>query len=483
MLEIAQAAVQEALRNGAGYADARVCRLRREELSVRNGEVDNAEAPEELGIGVRVLVNGSLGFLAAPLFADLKVAEQNARALGRRAPRMAEALEGAQRQKTVLAPQAPQTGEYATPCAIDPFGVPLADKLALLRAAEESMRGGAELAAREASLSLRRKEQWYASSEGSALYQNLVRTGAGIAAHAAAGGRSERRSYPASFGGDFRAAGFEHALGLKLAEHGARMRDEAFALTRAPDCPSGTRDLILAGNQLMLQIHESIGHPAELDRALGEERDLAGSSFLKPTDVGRLPLGSAHAHLVADHLEPGGLDTRGWDDEGVPSGRWPIVEHGVLRGMFTGRESAARAGESQSRGCSRAESWYHPPIVRIPNVSLLPGEWTLERLIADTQDGILCEGVRTWSIDQRRLDFQFTTEIGWEIKDGKLGRMLRAPTYQGRTPEFWAACDAVCDAAHWQLWGVPNCGKGNPMQVAEMSHGCAPARFRNVRFL
>jgi len=215
----------------------------------------------------------------------------------------------------------------------------------------------------------------------------------------------------------------------------------------------------------------------------GHEVDLAGESFATIDKLGAFRYGSDLVNLVADSTIPGGLDTRGWDDDGVRSGTWHVVENGVFRGYHTNREWAAAFGGAPSRGTNRAEGWYSPPIIRITNLSLMPGTWTLDDLVADTEDGVLCDTVKMWSIDQRRLNFQFTTEIGWEIKDGKRGRMLRKATYQGTTPEFWRSCDAICDESHWQLWGVPNCGKGNPMQVAEMSHGASPARFRDVTFV
>jgi TldD protein len=352
-----------------------------------------------------------------------------------------------------------------------------------LNAADASQKGAASTVVRESTLSFRRKEQWQATSEGGAIHQRLTRTGAGISTTAAAHGEIQRRSYPASFGGNYQSGGFERALAADLASHGACMRDESVALCAADPCPGGRRALILASNQLMLQIHESVGHADELDRVHGHEADLAGSSFATPEKLGRFEFGSPIVNLIADSTVEGGLDTRGYDDEGVRSSAFHVVKDGIFVGYHTSREWAARVGESESRGTSRAEGWYHPPIVRITNLSLAPGTWTLADLVADTEDGVLCDTVKMWSIDQQRLNFQFTTEIGWEIKAGKLGRILRDPTYQGSTPEFWRSCDAICDAAHWTLWGVPNCGKGNPMQVAEMSHGAAPARFRDVTFV
>jgi len=345
------------------------------------------------------------------------------------------------------------------------------------------MKGANETVAREASLSLRREEQWQASSEGSAIHQRLTRTGAGIAATSSARGEVQRRSYPASFGGNYKSGGFEHVLAWDLAAHGARVRDESAALCSADACPPGRRALILASNQLMLQIHESVGHATEIDRVMGHEVDLAGASFATLEKLGTFRFGSPIVNLVADSTLEHGLDTRGFDDECAPSGRWPIVKDGLFVGYLTARGWSRPAGEERSRACARADGWYSPPIVRITNLSLSPGTWKLDDLVRDTEDGVLCDTVKMWSIDQRRVNFQFTTEIGWEIKDGRVGRMLRDPTYQGATPEFWRSCDAICDASHWELWGVPNCGKGNPMQIAEMSHGCSPARFRDVTFV
>jgi TldD protein len=486
MIDIAEIAVREALAAGAEYADARVQRRVREEIVLRNGEIATSDAPEELGLGVRVVCNGAFGFAARPWSArggnhdDFASA---AREIARRAVRSARELAPASRAPVDLGPRESHGAEYATPVSIDPFALGFAEKLDLLKAADSSMRGARETVAREASFSVRRDEQWQASSEGASIHQVQTRTGAGIATTAAAHRQVQRRSYPSSFGGDHKSGGFEHALALDLPAHGERVRDESVALCSADACPSGKRALILASNQLMLQIHESVGHPSELDRVFGHEVDLAGSSFATTEKLGKFRFGSPIVNLVADSTVAGGLDTRGFDDECAPSGRWHIVKDGILAGYLTSRAWAARIDESKSRACARAESWYSPPIIRITNLSLMPGTWTLDDLVRDTEDGVLCETVKMWSIDQRRLNFQFTTEIGWEIKDGKLGRMLRDPTYQGTTPEFWRSCDAICDASHWRLWGVPNCGKGNPMQVAEMSHGCSPARFRDVTFV
>ena len=480
-MELARRAVEGALAAGAEYADARLDHLLTEELAVRNGKLEGATGGDDRGLGVRVLKDGCFGFTAAPLHPDF--GEAQARELGRRSAAVSGTLRAAVEEPVRLSAEDAHRGEYSTPIEIDPFAVPLGEKVDLLREAEQSLSGASETVVREASCSLRREEQWQVSSEGAELYQELVRCGAGISTTAAARGRVQRRSWPASFGGNYRSAGWEHVLGLDLAAHGPQMRDQSVALCSAEPVPPGEHDLILMGNLLMLQIHESVGHPNELDRVFGHEVDLAGSSFATPEKLGRFRYGSEIVNLVADSTVPGGLDTRGWDDDGVPSSRFHVVEDGVFRGYHTSREWADRIGEEKSRGTCRAEGWFNPPIIRMTNLSLMPGSWQLEPLIADTADGVLCETVKMWSIDQRRLNFQFTAEIGWEIRDGRRTRMLRDPTYQGRTPELWRSCDAICDGDHWELWGVPNCGKGNPCQIAEMSHGCSPARFRGVTFL
>lgn len=481
MNQLAQLAVLRAQREGASFADARVERIWVEDLLVRNGELALSNAREELGLGVSVHAFGAVGFAALPLTHSHD--EANANLAASRAIAAARELASAMRGPIEFAAEPAHRGEFHTPLEIDPFSVPLRERIELLRAAEQSLTGRPEVVAREAGLSLRREERWHASSDGLDVHQVLTRTGAGIAATAIDAGQCERRSYPASFGGDFAGRGYEHVLQMNLASNGERVRDEAIALCNAPACPAGVRDLILMGNQLMLQIHESVGHPTELDRALGAERDLAGGSFAQPSMLGGLRYGSELVNLVADSTAAGGLDTRGWDDEGVASGRWPIVERGLFVGYHTSRGWAARVGEQQSRGAARAESWYHPAIIRITNLSLMPGTWKLDELIADTEEAILCDTVKTWSIDQQRVNFQFTTELGYEIRGGKKLGLVRSPTYQGKTVDFWNSCDAVCDANHWRLWGVPNCGKGNPMQIAEMSHGAAPARFRKVTFV
>ncbi len=481
-MELAKEAVRAAEASGADYADARLVKLNVEELSVKNGAPGEADAPEEWGVGVRIRKSGCFGFGARPLVrgSEASLVREAASA----AVECARALEGAMRAPTGWA-ENPDDGasHFETPVGIDPFAVPVSERLELLQDANASMEGHESIVSRQAHCSLRREEQWQASSEGAALHQLLVRTGAGMEATAAANGQVQRRSHPSSWG-NYKSGGWEHVLAMELPANGPRIRDEAVALCSADACPSGERTVVIGASQLALQIHESVGHPNELDRVHGHEVDLAGSSFATPEKLGGFQYGSELVNLVADSTVKGGLDTRGWDDECVPSGRWHVVKDGVFSGYHTSREWAHTIDEERSRGTARAEGWSSPPIIRITNLSLEPGTWDFDNLIADCEDGsIYMDFVKMWSIDQRRLNFQFTCEVAWEIQGGKLGRMLRNPTYQGRTPDFWGSCDAICGPDHWDLWGVSNCGKGNPIQTAEMSHGAAPARFRGLTLL
>jgi TldD protein len=293
-------------------------------------------------------------------------------------------------------------------------------------------------------------------------------------------GRAQTRSYPSSHGGDTGQGGYERLAGLRLVEEAQRLREEAIELLSAPPLPSARRTIILDSSQVALQVHESCGHPTELDRALGTEISLAGGSFLQPSMLDRFRYGSKHVNLVADALAEGGLGTFGWDDEGVPAQTIDLVREGMFTGYLSSRETAGSIDRASS-GSMRADGWNRLPLIRMVNVTLLPGQGgTLEDLIADTDDGVLLEINRAWSIDDLRLHFQFGCELAREIKHGKRGKVFRNPIYQGVTPEFWRSCDAVCDERDFRLWGVVNCGKGDPIQVMQVGHGAAPARFRDV---
>jgi len=275
--------------------------------------------------------------------------------------------------------------------------------------------------------------------------------------------------------------GYELVDELDLLGNAPRIAEQAIALHSAPQCPEGEFNLIVDSSQLGLQIHESIGHPIELDRVLGSEANYAGMSFLTLDQLGKLRYGSDIVNVVCDaRAEHGpGLGTFAFDDEGVPAQCTDIIRHGQFTGYMTSRETAAEVGESRSNGCMRADGWARIPLIRMTNVSLLPGEQSLEEVFDG--DGIYMETNRSWSIDDKRYNFQFGCEIAWEIRRGKRVRMLKNPSYSGISTEFWNACAAIAGREHWTLWGVPNCGKGQPEQVMGTGHGASPSRFRNIK--
>ena len=458
------------------YADMRVVQNTTEHISVKDGVVETLDFSETIGFGVRVLANGAWGFASSREMTAAEVERVTALALA-----IAQASAEVRGEPVDLGPAIISQGSYETPIEIDPFKLPLEDKLAVLMAADAEMARVDGVRVRHSNLTIIREQKWFANTEGAFTEQTIHEAGGGILATAVGGGEVQVRSYPASFGRQQVTAGWEAVTRWDLPGNAQRIASEAVALLSADPCPSEiTTDLILGGDQVALQVHESCGHPTELDRVFGTEAAYAGTSFLTPEKLGNFRYGSPAVNLTADSLRPLGLGTFGWDDEGVPAQSTPLVKEGLFVGYLMSREMASRIGKV-SNGCARASGWNRIPLIRMINVSLEPGEWELDDLIADTEDGIFMETNRSWSIDDKRYNFQFGTEIGYEIKHGKLGRMLRNPTYTGITPEFWNSCDAVCNQNHWTMWGTPNCGKGQPGQVAHTGHGAAPARFRNVR--
>lgn len=469
------AALAAATDAGAGYADIRVVDTTSQDISVATGVVEGIEHSDSFGLGVRTLVDGAWGFASA-----VDVTADSAVRVAREAVAIARASAMVAGEPIELSPLAPARGTWSSAYEIDPFAVSLEDKLALLTAADEAMRAEAAVKLTKAHLGFRRQHWWFASSEGALTEQTALETGVGIVAYVIADGDVVSRSYPNSHGGGWRQAGWEYVLGLDLVGNAPRVAAEAVQLVSAPYVEPGMRDLIIDGGQVALQVHESIGHPTELDRVLGDEAAFAGTSFVTLQDVGTLQYGSEHVTVTSDATIPGSLGGYGWDDEGVPAQRDYIVREGVLVGLQSSRESAGTIGRT-SNGCMRADGWNRIPLVRMATVSLEPGTWDFDELVADTEGGLYIETNNSWSIDDKRLNFQFGTEVGWEIENGKLGRMVRKPNYTGITPQFWASCDAICSADHWQVWGLANCGKGEPMQVMRVAHGAAPARFRNVQ--
>lgn len=467
-------AINLAERRGAQYADVRVVQNTTETMATKNGVVDNLNQSENIGFGVRVLAGGAWGFASSQHLTAAEVDRVTDLAI-----QIAKASALVQQGgKVHLGPAVSSRGTYVTPVEIDPFSVSVEEKLALLVAADEAMGRVSGVKVREGYLTSIREEKAFANSEGAFTNQTIYEVGGYINATAVGDGEIQNRSYP-----DSRwqvTGGWEAVLGQDFPGRAEQTATEAVQLLTADPCPRDlTTTLILGGAQLALQIHESCGHPIELDRVFGTEAALAGTSFLTTEKLNSFRYGSEVVNLTAEAVRPHGLGTFGWDDEGVPAQSTPIVRDGMFVGYLMSRETAPLLGLT-SNGCMRASGWNRIPLIRMTNVSIEPGTWTLDDLIADTDEGIFMETNRSWSIDDRRYNFQFGTQIGYEIKHGKLGRMLRNCTYTGITPEFWNSCDAVGDENHWRMWGTPNCGKGQPPQVAHTGHGAAPARFRNV---
>jgi TldD protein len=458
------------------YAEARHIASRAEAIAVLAGQVDALDSGAQEGIGVRVRVGGGWGFAATRDVSRAGAETALARALA-----VAEAQPSG--PATPLAPVPPARGHWTSHWDLDPFEVALEDKLELLFAAEAALRGDERIVRTVAASTATRERKSFASTEGAACTQERVAAGAGIVAYATDGSELQVRSYPTAHGGgETAASGWEHVLALDLVGHAPRVASEAVELLTAPPCPEGRRTIVLHGEQVALQVHESIGHALELDRILLLEASYAGTSFVSAADLGTLRYGSPLLHVTADATLPGGLGSFGWDDEGVAARRTDLIEGGVLRAALSDRGSAAAIALGASGGCARADGFARQPIVRMTNVSLEPGDVpSLGDLLADTEHGLYLETNRSWSIDDRRLQFQFATELCREIRGGELGRLYRNASYAGVTPEFWGSLDAICGREEWQLWGLTNCGKGEPGQVMAVSHGAAPARFRDVQ--
>ena len=474
--ELAQRALDAASAAGAGYADVRTLQTQRQEISVKHGGLDGLEEDESEGLGVRVLVDGAWGFSCT----SDPTAEAAERA-GREAVEIARASARVHRVPVDLGPAVRSRGTYTGQVEIDPFSVSVEDKLALLLAAERELKGD-DIRVSQASCESNHWVKLFISTEGAEVEQEAWETGAGMEAVAVLDGEMQNRSYPNSFGRQVLQGGWEVVRDMGLVEAAPRIADEACALLRADLCPSRTTTVILDASQVALQVHESCGHPTELDRVYGMEAAYAGTSFMTPDLLGNLRYGSDAVTIVADATVPGALGTFGWDDEGVPAQSVKLVDRGLFTGYLTSRETASMVEPgSASMGSMRADGWSRIPLIRMTNVNLLPGESSLEEMIAGTEDGIYMATNKSWSIDDRRLNFQFGTEMAYEVKGGKLGRMLRNANYAGMTPEFWNSCDAVGGPAEWSVWGLINCGKGQPGQTMRVGHGAAPARFRGVR--
>jgi len=474
MKDLTSRALNVAMMERARYADIRIVQTRQQMVSVKNGNVDGIGDQDSQGFGVRVLVDNSWGFASSAYVTAAEIERVTSLAV-----KIARASAMVPGEPVILGPPVTSVGEYTTPIQIDPFSVSLEQKLDLLFRADEIIRRHPGVKVSEQNVIAVRHHKVFANTEGAFLEQTIYESGGAIAATAVNDTDVQVRSHPNSFRYQG-TSGWEYVTGADFVGNAERVAEEAVALLSADVCPSKETTLILGSSQLALQIHESCGHPTELDRVFGTEAAFAGRSFLTTDKRNHCRYGSDIVNLTADSIRPTGLGTFGWDDEGIPASRTPLVRNGEFVGYLMSRETASKLG-LESNGCMRADGWNRIPLIRMTNVSLEAGSWDVNDLIADTDDGILMETNRSWSIDDMRLNFQFGTEVGHEIKNGKQGRLLKNCTYAGITPDFWNSCDAIGSEKHWILWGTPNCGKGEPMQTMGTGHGASPARFRNVK--
>jgi TldD protein len=460
---------------GADYADIRVVDRQKEDITTEDLLIQDILKSRSKGAGIRVIFDGSLGFASTQDLAKLKETASSALEI-------AKASRLLQKEKMKMAPKEAILDHYSTPIEIDPFTVSLSEKIDLLLNAEKAMREAADVTRTTGTMNFQKEEKIYADTEGSYITQTLYESGAGIEAVVNSDDDSQTRSYPNSFRGNHATAGYEYVLSLNLVENAPKVAKEAAMLINAEECPCGYFDIVIDGSQLALQVHESIGHPVELDRVFGSEAAYAGMSFVTVDKLNEnFKYGSEHVTVVADATAPRGLGTFGYDDDGVKAQRTIVIDRGIFKNFITSRDTAVKIG-MPSNGTNRADGWQNIPIVRMTNISLLPGSFELDELFAGIENGLYLSTNKSWSIDDKRLNFQFGCEIAYEIKNGKLtGKIFKNPIYTGITPKFWGSCDGVCSEKYWTLYGTPNCGKGEPGQVAHVGHGTAPARFRNVK--
>jgi TldD protein len=469
-------ALSRARKDGASYADVRVVRRRSESLLAREDKLEDVSSDDEYGIGIRVIAQGAWGFAATPLLAAAPVERAASAAVA-----LARANAKLLKRPVTLAPNPVHVDVWQTPLTKDPFKIPIEDKAELLLALNsEAMKVKGVRFARSSYFAI---SEWklLATSEGSFIEQQITRLAPGFEVTAVDDKRGEFETLAHTIAP--RQGGWEYIEDANLLGDARQLGEHVLEKLAAPSVQSGKRELVLAPSNLWLTIHESIGHPTELDRALGYEANFAGTSFATPDKLGQLRIGAPHLTFYADKTTPGGLATCGYDDDGVKTQRWNLVKNGMFVGYQTTRDQAAWIGEKASRGTCYADSYASVPFQRMPNVSLEPSKarCSLEDLVAGTSDGVLVTGIGTWSIDHQRFNFQFSGQLFWEIKHGRRTRMLRDVSYSANTISFWNACERIGDRDHFKLGAAMYDGKGQPMQINGVSHGCPPAYFRNVQ--
>ena len=480
--ELAMEALGAARDAGASYTDVRIGRYRRQQLSARERQIQAVSDNESYGVGVRVLVQGSWGFAATSELSKAGVVRA-----AREAVVMAKAARSVQRKPVELAPVKPVRGTWMTPVAKDPIEVPIEEKVALLLAANDAALKVPRVRFANSGMGLLREVKTLATSEGTLTTQTFIRVGPTFSATAV--GNGDFQQYNEELAP--RGSGWEYIEQLDLAGNAARWAGLAAEKLGARTVEPGRYDLILDPTNLWLTIHESVGHPTELDRAMGQEANYAGTSFVAPPEkmIGKLKYGTPLMNIQADRLQPESLARCAWDDEGVPAEQWNVIERGMFKDYQTTREQAAwiagMTGVKRSHGCSFADSWSSVQFQRMPNISLMPGdkEIGMDDIVAATDRGIIVKNRGSWSIDNQRYNFQFSGQLFYEVKGGKITGMLKDVAYQSTTPVFWNAMDMIGGKASYWLGGTFTDGKGEPGQVNSVSHGCPPARFRGVNIL
>jgi TldD protein len=475
--KLADSAIMTAKKNGAGYCDFRLTNFKNQRLFARDSNLQNIFTSEDFGFSVRVLVEGAWGFGASSTFTEKEVVRISAMSC-----EIAKSNKKIQKNIVHLVPVESYTDYWKTPIKIDPFDVAIDEKANLLISINEKAKSlGADFC--NSFIWSVNENKVFVSSEGSYIKQDIFRIYPSYELtiiNKETGKFENRSSLSAPIG-----KGYEYVKEFDWFGDVERSVEETQKKLNAKSVETGKRDIILDPTNLWLTIHESCGHPTELDRALGYEANYAGTSFMTVDKLRKLMYGSEHVTMIADRTQKDGLATRGYDDDGVKTTRWELIKEGLFVGYQTTREMASLIDEKNSNGCSYSDSWEHFPIQRMPNVSLKPGEQklSLNELIENTEDGIYIVGDGSWSIDMQRYNFQFTGQAFHEIKNGKITGILKDVAYQGNTIDFWNSCDAVCDESEYKLGGSFFCGKGEPGQVSPVSHGCSPARFRKINIL
>jgi TldD protein len=475
---IADVALNTARKLGATYADIRINRYRNESIQTREQQVQNVSRSQSFGFGVRVLFKGAWGFASSR-----EVSPEEVTRLTRQAVEIARANSIYQRQRITMTPAEKVVTSWKSAFEKDPFDVPIDDKIQFLLKLNETAAKTQGVSFVNSSMAFVNEQKFYASTDGSRIEQYIIRVNPNfnVTAVNRATGDFQSRS---ALGGP-QGLGYEYIEKHDWVKEAEQAGQDAVAKLKAPSVEAGKYDLVLHPSHLWLTIHESVGHPTELDRSLWWEADYAGTSFLTRDKIGKLQFGSKVVNFVADRTQRGGLATVGYDDEGIPGQQWHLIKDGLFVDWQTTRDLAAMTGQKKSYGCNHADSWGSISFPRMPNVSLQPAasNTTMDELIGDVQQGVLIYGDGSYSIDQQRYNFQFGGQVFWEIKNGKVGRMLRDVAYQSRTTDFWNSCDGLGGQLTYELGGSFTDGKGEPGQSNAVSHGCPVARFRKVNVL